>query len=269
MLSGIPAWSAEEWTRVMLCVLLVMTAAGLATPGPASGTGHGRLGRWLLGLLLGAAALVRWGPGLGPPLGAVLVVIGALGALLRLRAGIRARRERAARADRVREFCESVSADLAAGLPVGSALEEAVAAWPELRPVGAAHRLGASVADALREVARLPGAEDLRLVGAAWQVSARSGAGLAAALNGLAEELRERADTRRVIRSELASARSTARLLGALPLLTLLLGSSLGNPLRFLVSTTPGLLCLAAGCGLMVAGLWWIERIAIAIETEA
>ena len=183
----------------------------------------------------------------------------------------RAERLRAqARADQVQRFCEELSAELSAGLPVGSALDGVAARWPELASVAAAARLGGSVPDTMRELAARPGAGDLRLVAAAWQVAQRSGAGLAVALQSIAGSLAERQRTRRLVASELASARATARLMAVLPVLTLAMGSGAGgDPVAFLFSTTPGLACLATGCLLALAGLWWIEAIAAGIESES
>lgn len=172
--------------------------------------------------------------------------------------------------DQVQRFCAELSAELAAGLPVSSALDGVAARWPELGPVAAAARLGGSVPETMRDLAAGPGAGDLRLVAAAWHVAQRSGAGLALALQSVAGSLTERQRTRRLVASELASARATARLMALLPVLTLAMGSGAGgDPVAFLLSTTAGLLCLATGCLLALAGLWWIEAIASSIESES
>jgi len=55
---------------------------------------------------------------------------------------------------------------------------------------------------------------------------------------------------------------ATARLLAVLPLGVLLLGSGLGgDPIGFLLGTTPGLVCLCAGVALEYLGLRWLARI--------
>jgi len=202
---------------------------------------------------------------------ALALVGGGVGAgvlFLQRRRGERRRAE--ASAEQVQRFCEELSAELAAGLPVGSALDGVAARWPELAPVAAAARLGGSVPDTMRDLARRPGAGDLRLVAAAWHVAQRSGAGLAVALQSVAGSLAERQRTRRLVASELASARATARLMAVLPVLTLAMGSGAGgDPVAFLLSTTPGLACLATGCLLALAGLWWIEAIAAGIESDS
>lgn len=189
-----------------------------------------------------------------------LLVVAAIGRELR-------RRRQSAiadgRAELVLAACEALAADLRAGQPPVTALAAAAEDWPELAPVAAAARLGADVPAAFRSVAAEPGAGQLRVVAAAWQVAHRSGAGLAGALALTADQVRTDRATARVVATELASAQATARLLAALPLAVLLLGSGLGgDPVGFLAATPAGLVCLAAGLSLEYAGLVWLARIA-------
>ncbi|MDR7254732.1 tight adherence protein B [Nocardioides sp. BE266] len=174
------------------------------------------------------------------------------------------RREQAADQAAVLEVCDLLAAELASGTPPGSALAVAGERWPPLRPVVEAHHLGADVPHALRAVAReRPGAADLRWVAGAWQVAHQSGRGLAAALERTSAGLRARRRTRRLVDSELASARATARLVACLPLAVLVMGSGAGSdPWAFLLGTPVGWGCLVAGLGLLGLGLWWIERLA-------
>lgn len=167
---------------------------------------------------------------------------------------------------RVLETCRLVGAELAAGRPPGDALALAAQEWPLLGPVAEAFALGADVPVALRRVAEIDGARDLRVLAAAWEVAHRSGRGLALAVTSVAEELQAEHATRRVVESELASARATARLVAALPLVALTMGSGAGgDPWRFLLATPVGLACLAGGLALMLAGIWWIESIAAGV----
>ncbi len=178
----------------------------------------------------------------------------------------RAGRRRGLAADQaaVLEVCDLLAAELAAGRPPGAALAAASERWPPLVAAVEAARLGADVPDALRRLAQEHrGAADLRWVAGAWQVAQRSGHGLAAALERTAEGLRARRRTRRLVDSELASARATARLVACLPLAVLLMGSGAGSdPWSFLLRTPLGWACLLAGLALIALGLWWIERLA-------
>jgi tight adherence protein B len=167
---------------------------------------------------------------------------------------------------RVLECCDLLASELAAGQPPDSALARAAETWPELSPVSQSHAYGGDVPSALRRVGAEPGAEGMALVAAAWHVSHRTGHGLADALTQVAQALREARATDRIVRGELASARATARLVAALPLVALLIGSgSGGDPLGFLLGTPLGIACLAGGLALGLAGLTWIERIAAGI----
>jgi tight adherence protein B len=221
-------------------------------------------------LLAGGWWLSRAGaPGLplrvvGP--GAVLLAAGA-GVLALRRAGHRrfVRRETSAR---VLEVCDEIAGELSAGVAPVLALERAAARWPALGPVASAQRFGGSVPEAMRALSASPGAGDLALVAAAWQLTERSGAGLAEALGSVSGGLRQQQRTRRVVAAELSSARATARLIAFLPVLTLATGSGIGSPIGFLFGTSAGLLCLSGGLSLAFLGLGWIERIAAALEQE-
>jgi len=199
----------------------------------------------------------------------VLVVLAVGGGLATLR---QVRRRRAGlvesrRGEAVLALCESLAADLEAGSAPTAALTSAVAEWPEFRGLADAVRLGADVPGAMRSLADLPGADQLRLVAAAWVVAHRSGAGLAAAVGLAARTIREDRAAAQVVATELASANATARLLAVLPVGVLLIGRGTGgDPVGFLLGTTPGLVCLGTGLGLAFAGLVWMQRIADGIR---
>ncbi len=191
------------------------------------------------------------------------VVAGAV-QLLRHRAG--ERRAAALQSQAVLELCEEIAGELEVGSSPALALDRAARRWPFIAPAASSQRLGAPVPEALRVLARRPGCGDLMLVAAAWQVSERTGAALARALTAVAAALREDHKVRRVVASELASARATARLMAVLPVLTLAVGSGAGDPVGFLLGTPVGLGCAAAGLLLAIAGVAWIEAIAASLE---
>lgn len=187
------------------------------------------------------------------------VALAGVGALRRRRRAAAAEVRRAA----LLAACESLTADLRAGQPPVTALERACHDWTELRVVLVAARVDADVPEAMRALASTPGAGDLVAVAAAWQVAHETGSGLAGALEQVVGGLRERRRTARMVAGELAAARATARLLAVLPVGVLALGSSLGgDPVGFLLATTPGLVCLGLGLGLIGLGWLWLDRLA-------
>jgi tight adherence protein B len=214
---------------------------------------------WFAAVLLGAAVAVSW-----PPPACVPPVASSRSRPSWGRAWRAGRRRTAADRAAVLEVCDLLAAELAAGRPPGAALEAASQRWPPLVAAVDAVRLGADVPDALRRLAEEHGgAADLRWVAGAWQVAERSGHGLVAALERTADGLRARRRTRRLVDSELASARATARLVAGLPVAVLVMGSGAGSdPWSFLLGTPVGWACLVLGVGLVAVGLWWIERLA-------
>lgn len=209
-----------------------------------------------------AAALVVAGLSATQLLLALVLAGAALGTW---RAVVRGRTAKAAevRRQQVVEACEAMVGELRAGQPPSRCLERAARIWPELEGAVRAARLGADVPDAMRSVASRPGGEGVTRIAAAWEICASTGTGLAFAVAQVLETARAEQATGRMVQGELASARATARLVAALPVVVLAASQGLGaRPWDFLLATVPGLVCLATGVALAFAGLAWIDRIA-------
>lgn len=218
----------------------------------------------LAALLIGAGGAVAAGlDGVSLTLVAIVVLAGAsLAGALRRSARLRRAADRRGHA---LSYAESLLGELRAGQPPVAALGRAAATWPEAATVAAAARLGADVPAAYRRLARTPGSEALGTLAAAWELCSATGSGLALAVEQLVETLRVQQSVRQALDGELASARATARLVALLPVVVLVAAQGVGaDPWRFLFDTLPGLGCLAGGIALGAAGLWWIDRIAVA-----
>jgi tight adherence protein B len=251
---------AAALVTALAVALLVPGPPGRGVAGPPDGRAPAPVAGTTGSLVLALALLWLVRPAL---IGVAIVAAGGvLGGTLLWRAR-RARQAARRTSALVLEVCELIGAELAAGQPPGRALERAADTWRPLAPVAEAFRMGADVPDTLRMLARNPGAADLRLVAAAWQVAHRTGQGLARAVEGVAADLRAAESSRRVVEGELASARATARMVAGLPLLALAMGSGAGgSPWAFLLGSPPGLACLAGGLALGLGGVAWIEAIA-------
>lgn len=285
-MSGAPVGAPEAVYAGALCV---GAAAGLV----AAGRGHGlRRGRVLFGQGAeqtafregwerGRIRLGGWLRGrrewLCLPVALVLAVLG--GSVLPVIAGVAAvpvvrrwlrrrelRRERERRADGVVDLCGAVVGELRAGHEPGQALLVAAHGTGVLGAAGAgvsaAARFGGDVPRALAQAACEPGLEGLAGVAACWRVAADGGAGLAAGLDRLEGALRAERRRREELRAQLAGAWSTVAVLALLPVLGLGLGAALGaDPLKVLLHSPAGLVCLVMGAAFEAAGLLWATRI--------
>ncbi len=201
-----------------------------------------------------------------------LVVLAAVGGLatlvvLRLVRGWRLRRLRGLRTRGAIEVCDGLAAELRAGQPALHAIERALTVRSDWASVATAARLGGDVPAALRLAAEEPGSEPLKALAAAWEVAEHSGAALADVVERLAVGLRSDEDARAEVVAALGPPRATAKMLAALPLFGLGLGVSMGaHPVDFLLHTGVGIGCLGGGVLLALVGLWWVERIADAVQ---
>ena len=246
----------------MTVALLAAAAVLVGFRPPTFPVDRWRPGPVVVALVVAAVGVVALVGSPEPAFLALVLAGGAAGAHRLWRRQARAATTEQTR-DRVLECCDLLAAELAAGQPAEAALDQAAEAWPAIGPVAQCQAYGGDVPAALRRAAREPGAEGMALVAAAWHVAHRTGNGLADALGRVAQALRDTRSTDRVVRGELASARATARLVAALPVVALAIGAgSGGDPLSFLLGTPIGLACLAGGVGLGFAGLAWIERLA-------
>jgi tight adherence protein B len=211
---------------------------------------------------------------LAPVVASVIVVLGAqflvsavaMAVVLALVASQRAHHQRraaaAARRTQVIEALDVLAAELTAGRPPVNALEGAASISPDFHVAHAAAKLGGDVPGALELAAESPGATGLRALAAAWRVAEESGAAFAALTERLADSLRADETIHRQTEASLAGARSTARILAALPIFGIALGYGLGaKPLTFLTATPAGWFCLTAGLALTTLGLHWTTHL--------
>jgi tight adherence protein B len=183
----------------------------------------------------------------------------------RIGLGPASRRRRAAERLRVIQALGALSAELEVGQSPPAALVRVggePSVWPSAQ---GAVRLGGDVADALAvDAVRDP---VLAHLSACWRVGAESGTGLAAAVARLAATARSAEDVRVDLEGQLAGPRATARLLAVLPAVGVAFGMMLGSdPLAWLLTSTPGRLCLLSGLVLTAVGTWWTGRIAGRVE---
>ncbi|QYJ03130.1 hypothetical protein KUV85_12385 [Nocardioides panacisoli] len=257
------SWSGEAAVMVALCLACAGLAAACAVPPRGLARASGRRTPALAAAVVALGVAGGWAA--DRPRLLVLGLVGTAVAAVGHRMWRQRRADRAAAGERahVVAACEGMQAELAAGQSPGAALASAAGSWPLLAPVDRTAAAGGDVAAALRSAAVRPGAGDLRLLAAAWEVAHRTGHGLADAVGRVAAELRATERTRRIVTGELAAARATARLVAALPLVALAMGSGAGtDPWSFLLGHPLGIACLVAGLACGLAGLAWIEAIA-------
>ncbi|MBP1302341.1 MULTISPECIES: hypothetical protein [unclassified Curtobacterium] len=111
-----------------------------------------------------------------------------------------------------------------------------------------------------------PAWQDVRLV---LQVAERTGAPSAGALRALAAAMRRTAASDRAVRVALSGPRTSARVVLALPLLGLGLGSVWGADAFVVLLTRPvGWICCAAAAGLVLVGQRWTRRLVDAVTPD-
>jgi tight adherence protein B len=216
-----------------------------------------------------ALVLLLAGSGLGfvlaGPAGAVLLAAGAVVGRRILLARRTSAAAAAARAGATRLLAALV-AELRAGATPPAALAAAAGEAGPLRPLVESAVGSARQGGGLPQLASLPPGDPagpaLRALAACWALAGEYGVGLGTALTGLGRALEREERLRAEATAALAGARTTARLLAALPLLGVGLAASTGaRPLTFLLHTPAGLGLTAAAAGLQAAGWWWLRRL--------
>ncbi len=153
---------------------------------------------------------------------------------------------------------------LAAGVTPASAWGYLDSA-PVTRDIAAAGHSGASIADAIGRAAQeRPASESAawRAFATAWAVATDAGAPLAPTLRDFASTLRDLAQSQREIDVALASPRSTARLVMALPMVGVVFGLLLGfDTVGILLTTAAGWLCIGMASALLFAASRWNRRL--------
>lgn len=189
-----------------------------------------------------------------------------------MRSPVRARRDRQRDGPRLAAVASMVQR-LAVLLAAGAT---PAAAWGYLDASPVVSRVAAEAARATPVAAALvdvlpdvphPERPAWRALAAAWWVASEAGAPLAPSLRQFAASLRSLADAQREIAVALSGPVATARLVTALPAVGMLFGLVLGfNTVEVLFTTGPGVVCLAAGCGLLVTALLWNRRLVRAAQ---
>jgi tight adherence protein B len=139
---------------------------------------------------------------------------------------------------------------VASGLRLASAREPPNrrwrARWPPGRPVGVA-----------------PGAP-LAWLAVAYDVLERSGAPVTGVLERFAQAIRDETEYEERRAVALAGPRATAAVLSALPLAAPVLAVLSGSdPIRVLVGSGAGRVCLVCGAALWLIGRWWAGRLVV------
>jgi tight adherence protein B len=209
---------------------------------------------------------VAWGFGLRPTIALTATAVGGWLAMRRLRSH---QRRDAIRASVV-EMCRATAAELRSGQPSGRALITGGQVLPDsaraaLGPCFAVAGQGADaeLSELLMIASASPGLAGLSRLAACWRVAAGAGSALAPALDRIADGLQDEIDVGLDIVAALAGPRATVRLLAALPVVGLLLGTVIGaDPVGFLVGSPIGVGCLIGAAVLDLTGLAWARRIA-------
>lgn len=175
---------------------------------------------------------------------------------------------RRALADRaVPDALEVAAAALRAGASLRSALAEAAGVVPqplsaELATVVAEAETGARLAEALDRWSAARASPSVRLAAAALALASETGGASARTLDGVAATLRDRLAVQREVRVLATQARVSAAVLGAAPVAFTVVAAAIDpRTAGFLLRTSAGQACLAAGLALDAIGLAWMQHL--------
>jgi len=158
--------------------------------------------------------------------------------------------------------CSVIAGQLDTGEIPARALTIASEDAPLLAPTVGALTVGGDVAGELTKLAAQPGCSGLAEMARGWRLCERTGMPLAPLMRQVADAMVQLGDIREQRRAELASSRSTSRLLAGLPAVGLGMGFIVSaNPLAFLSGSLAGHLCLIGAATLASAGLIWTEML--------
>lgn len=244
--------SASERPGVASRVASLRRRLGRAGRRRCSAAGGIAVGGLLLGLIAPAPAL------------AAAAATGLLVSQLWL---ARDRRADSNLADAGIELVRGLADELRAGRSAPEALaivaeSSAPAVRAALRSAAHSASLGGDVPTALRVAASGTPSAELPRLAAGWELSQASGCSLAAVLDAVDQDLRDRRGQDRLLAGLLGGPRATAGLLAVLPVIGLAMGSALGaDPIRVLTTTGPGQAALLAGVALDILGVLWTARL--------
>lgn len=105
-----------------------------------------------------------------------------------------------------------------------------------------------------------------RDVAVAWRIASTVGAPLAPALRTVAEALRDAEQARDDVRVALAEPATTARLIGWLPLLGVVLVAGFGFDMTATLAHPLGVSCVVVGVGILLAGRRWTRALVAAAQ---
>ena len=232
-LAGMKA-TAAEWTLLRICASAALAA--LLT----------LMTTWWVGIPLGVAAgwLVTW-----------LIV------------RVRTAKRRAAFADQLPDVLQLVASSLRSGFSLAQSIDAVVR--DDTQPTAgefsralAATRIGAELEDALERVAHRMHSDDLAWVVMAIRIQRQVGGNLAEVLLTTVATMRDRAQTRRQVRTLSAEGRLSAYVLIGLPIgIALFLFWARGEYMRPLYTTPAGIVMLAVGSLLLVLGSLWMRKL--------